>query len=95
MNTAEKSIAVIAIVMTITILVSLFLFPELRYLKPLLLTCSVGFLANIGLMFVVLRDIFLRPFPAVNHRYVWIGLVLFCWPAIPYYLARYGLKPRR
>lgn len=94
MNVIEKSVATLALIATVAILVSLFMFAELRSLKPLLLTCSAGFVINIGLMFVVLRDIFLRRFPTNHTRYFWIAMVLICWPTILYYLPRYGFKPR-
>lgn len=72
----------------------LLLFPELRQLNRLLAICLLGMVVNIGLMVIVLRDIFLRRFNNPNMRLIWIAVVLFIWPSIVYYIFRHGFRPR-
>lgn len=94
MNVFEKIYSVTAVVFAGVLLICLVLFPALRELNALLAICSIGFIINIGLMFIVLRDIFLRPFSNQNKKYIWLALVLLFWPTIIYYLPRYGFHPR-
>lgn len=94
MNIFEKTYSIFAIIFAGILIVCLALFQELRELNYLLAVCSVGFAVNIGLMFIVLRDIFLRPFGNQNIKYLWLVLVLLIWPTIIYYLPKYGFRPR-
>lgn len=94
MNALEKTYSIFAVLFAAGLIVCLILFQELRELNSLLAICSVGFVINIGLMFIVLRDIFLRPFSDPNKKYIWLALVLLFWPAIIYYLPQYGFHPR-
>ncbi len=94
MNIFEKFFSVFAIIFSITLITTLLTRPELRELNYLVPLCSVGFLFNVGLMSIVLLDIFRRPFSNVNTKYLWLALVLFIWPSIIYYVPKYGFKPR-
>lgn len=94
MNTWEKVYTVVAVVLAPSLVGLLLLVPELRQLDRLLALGLFGMVVNVGLMVVVLRDIFLRQFDLPNMRFIWIALVLLIWPSIVYYLLRYGFRPR-
>lgn len=93
MNTFEKIYACLAIVIALAIITALIVSPELRHLKPLMTICLGGFIVNIGLMYLVLKDILSRPFTDKNRRYFWMAMVLLFWPSILYYLPKYGFRP--
>ena len=94
MNIFEKAFALFAVAFAIGLITALLLVPGLRQMDFLIPACSLGFIINIGLMFIVLRDIFLRHFPDQNAKYLWLAMILFVWPSVIFYLLRYGLKPR-
>jgi hypothetical protein len=94
MNIFEKLYTVLAIIFTAAFIASLIYFPQLRQLNLLLPLSLLGLVINIGLMFIVLQDIYKRQFNSQRKKYFWIALVLLFWPAILYYLPRYGFHPR-
>lgn len=94
MNVFEKIYSLSAIGFAVALVILLFSFPEFRQLETLLRICLVGLIVNTGLVGIVLRDIFIRQFPDKNSRYLWLGLVLFIWPSIIFYLVKYGFWPR-
>lgn len=94
MNLFEKTYSILAIIFAILLIILLIVMPELRYIDKLLPLCTLGFAVNTALMFIVLRDIFYRPFRDIGTKYLWLALVLLIWPSILYYLPRYGFRPR-
>ncbi len=94
MNLFEKIYSIFAIVFAFVLIAILFIYPETRQLKILLPISLAGVIINIGLMFIVLRDIFYRNFSNPMHKYMWIAIVFIFWPAILYYLPRYGFTTR-
>ncbi len=94
MNTFEKLYSIFAIIFAMGLIVILFLYPDLRQFKVLIPLSLFGIIINIGLMFIVLRDIFYRQFSNPTSRYIWIAIILFFWPAVLYYLPKHGFKPR-
>lgn len=94
MNLFEKLYAVIAVIFAVILILSLILFPNLRQINYLLPISFIGFTLNVGLMFIVLRDIFLRTFESQTTKFLWMAAVLIIWPSIVYYLFQYGMKPR-
>ena len=94
MNSQEKTLCIGAILFAICLVAALIFLPELRELSTLIPLVGVGLAVNVTLAFLVLRDIFARSFPRSTDRYLWIFLILFCWPAIPIYLVRHGFRPR-
>ncbi len=94
MNIFEKMFSLSAIVFAVALIVSLIYFPPLRQLHLLFPISLLGLIINMALMYIVLRDIFLRRFNDQGTKYVWIALVLFLWPSIPIYLYKYGFRPR-
>lgn len=94
MSLIEKLFSIFAIISAFSLLTVLILYPEYRQLKILLPISLAGMLINVALMFLVLRDIFLRHFPSATQKYLWIFAVLFFWPTILYYLPRHGFRKR-
>lgn len=94
MNIFEKIYSLLAIIFAMALLVCLFSFPQLRQIDRLIPICLMGLIVNMGLMFIVLRDIFYRPFHNPGSKYVWLALVLLLWPSILFYLPRHGFRPR-
>lgn len=94
MKIPEKLFSIFAILFAISLLTILIIFPECRQFNTLLPLSLIGMLINVGLMFIVLRDISLRNFPSTSQKYIWVFIVLFFWPAILYYLPKHGFKKR-
>lgn len=94
MSLCEKLFSLFAVVFAFILVFTLVFYPEYRQLKLLLPLSLFGLIVNILLMFIVFRDIFLRPFATPNQKYYWLLIILFFWPAILYYLPAYGFKKR-
>ncbi|MBU1566007.1 MAG: hypothetical protein KJ630_10305 [Proteobacteria bacterium] len=94
MNIFEKAYSLLAIVFAVGLITIIILYPEFRRLERLILTSLIGFAVNIGLMFIVLKDIFMRRFNRQGTKYLWLAMVLLVWPSIIYYLFQYGFKSR-
>jgi hypothetical protein len=94
MNIFEKIFSLFAITFAAGLIAVLIYFPQLRHLNYLIPISLLGLVINIGLIFVVLRDIFSRQFSDQARKYFWIALVLIFWPSILFYLPKYGFRPR-
>ncbi|NOR26568.1 MAG: hypothetical protein GQ542_19685 [Desulforhopalus sp.] len=94
MNIFEKIYSLLAIIFAAGVITCLIYFPQLRQLDRLIPICLLGLVTNIGLMFIVLRDIYSRQFRDQGRKYFWMALVLLFWPSILFYLPRYGFRPR-
>ncbi len=94
MNSFEKMFSVFAVIFAFALLIVLIMYPETRQLYVLLPITLIGLLVNIGLMFVVLHDVFVRPFSPSSRKYFWMVVILLFWPAVLYYLPKYGFKTR-
>lgn len=95
MNTFEKIYCILAIAFALIFLATLYLVPETRRLGILLPAGLVGVAVNIGLIFIVLKDILSRRFRTPATGYLWIGIILLFWPAVLYYLPRYGFRKKK
>ena len=94
MNVFEKIYSLLAIIFAAGLIACLIYFPQLRQFDRLIPISLLGLVINIGLMFIVLRDIYSRQFPDQGRKYFWMALVLLFWPSILFYLPRYGFRPR-
>ena len=94
MNYFEKIFALLAILFSVALLLSLFCFAELRLPARLFPLALAGITVNAGLLFVILKDLFSRSFEDSNHRYFWLVALLLFWPSILYYMFRHGFRPR-
>lgn len=94
MSFLEKSYAIFAIAFALFLAGLFMLVPETRAFSILLPLSFGGLLVNVGLMFVVLKDIFTRPSLERKGKIAWTAILLLCWPAIPIYLVLHGFTPR-
>jgi hypothetical protein len=94
MGTGEKLYSIFAILFVIALTVVLILYPECRQLKILLPISLVGLIVNTILMFIVLRDIFLRGYLTFGQKVLWAVLTLLFLPVF-IYLPRFGFKARK
>lgn len=94
MGTFEKIYALLAIGCAVAIFWLLWAYPHYRQLHTLVPISLTGLLVNVGLMFIVFRDITLRQFARPTSKIAWIALLLIFWPAILIYLPLHGFRPR-
>ena len=94
MKTGEKLYSIFAMLFIIALTSVLILFPETRQLMILLPITLAGLLVNIIFMFIVLRDIFLRPSISTGQKILWVVLILVFWPTVLLYLPLLGFKAR-
>jgi len=94
MNFFEKAYSTFAVTFAMALIIGIFLFPQLRLPGILIPACLIGLAVNIGLIYIVLKDIFLRQFTHQTTRFLWLGTVLLIWPTIICYLFQHGFKPR-
>lgn len=95
MSLAEKLFSVIAIIYIISFGLILFRYPTVRQVTFLLPFSLVGVLFNIGLLFVVFKDIFSRSFQSPTARIRWAIVIFLFMPAILLYLPLHGFKKRQ
>ncbi len=94
MTTIEKIYSVFAVLMAIAFFALISLVPQTRELSTLLVLTAIAFAVNIGLMFVVFKDIYFRKFTNPTSKYIWFALILFLWPSVLIYLPLYGFRTR-
>lgn len=94
MSTLEKIYSAFAVIMAIAFFTVISLVPQTRELSNLLILTAVAFAINIGLMFVVFKDIYFRKFANPTSKYIWFALILFLWPTVLIYLPLYGFRTR-
>ncbi len=93
MSTAEKLYSIFGVLFGIGLIILLSMVPGTRELKFLLPLSFIGLLVNIGLIFVVLKDLFIRDSVDKTKKIIWTMVILVCWPAIVVYLFVHGFKP--
>lgn len=94
MSLLEKIFSVIAVSYIISFALFLVFYPAGRELKILLPFSLLGVGFNVGLLFVVFKDIFSRTFPSPARKILWIGAIFLFLPAILVYLPLHGFKKR-
>lgn len=94
MSLLEKLYSIFAIVFATGFIVLIFNVPSFQQLDRLLPLTAISLIVNIGLMFVVFKDIYSREFKNSTQKYIWFSLILFIWPAVLIYLPLYGFKDR-
>lgn len=94
MNRAEKLYSLMAIGCIGGLAFFLATSPAARELKYLLPLSLFGVAVNVGLLFVVFKDIFSRSFSSPWHKYFWVLIIFLCMPAVIVYLPMYGFKKR-
>jgi hypothetical protein len=94
MTTFEKTYSVLAIFFACALIQVLIFHPEYRQIHTLLPISLLGLLVNIGLMYIVFHDVYLRRFTNPAQRIIWIAILLVFWPAILIYLPMHGFHKR-
>lgn len=94
MSFGEKFFSLLAITYVSGLAAFLVFFPSVRELRYLLPLSLVGVAVNVGLLFIVFKDIFTRSFPSPTIKYCWIILIFIFLPAVIIYLPKYGFKKR-
>ncbi len=94
MNRIEKGYSIFSLIFIVLITVLLCSVPSTRSLTVLLPLAFVGVIINVGLLFVVFKDIFSRSFASEGRKYFWTLAILLFLPAVFIYLPRHGFKPR-
>jgi hypothetical protein len=90
----EKGYCLFAIFFAFGIGTLLVAVPESRSTGILLPLCFCGLLVNVGLMYIVLKDIFTREELDKTKKLIWTGALLICWPAVLVYLPLHGFQKK-
>ncbi len=94
MSLLEKCFSVTAIVYIVGFSLILIRFPTTRGFNILLPFSLLGIGFNIGLLFVVFKDIFSRTFCSPAQKILWVVIIFLFMPAILVYLPLHGFKKR-
>ena len=94
MNRAEKIYSLMAIGYIAGLAFFLFTSPGAREIKYLLPLSLFGVAVNVGLLFIVFKDIFSRSFSSPWQKYFWAVIIFLCMPAVVIYLPMHGFKKR-
>ena len=91
---SEKIYSVFGLLFAAGLLAMLVMVPETRQPSLLLPLSFLGLLVNVGLMFVVFKDVFTRWQFDRKRKIFWTTLLLLFWPAILIYLPLHGFRSR-
>jgi|GEM_PF-2445599 len=94
MSLSEKLFSIVGICFITGFATALAFFPQTRQLPYLLALSLLGVLVNVGLLYVVFKDIFSRRFDNPYARYLWTVVIFLCIPAVVIYLPLHGFKKR-
>ena len=94
MNRAEKLFSLMAIGYIAGLAFFLVASPAAREMKYLLPLSLLGVAVNVGLLFVVFKDIFSRSFSSPWKKYLWLLAIFLFMPAMIIYLPMHGFKKR-
>jgi len=94
MSRFEKIFSLFSLLYFITMAGVLFAIPAARTLQLFLPLAFVGVTLNVGLLFIVFRDIFSRTFYPESRRYLWVFIIFLFLPAVVIYLPMHGFRPK-
>lgn len=94
MSFSEKLFSLFGIGYITGLACALVCYPQTRQLPYLLPLSLLGVAVNVGLLYVVFKDIINRRFPRPHSRYLWIAVIFLFMPAIIIYLPMHGFKKR-
>ena len=92
MNRIEMGFSIFSVIFIIVMAVLLYSIPSLRSLTVFLPLAFVGVIINVGLLFIVFKDIFSRSFQPEGRKYFWVLAILLFLPAVLIYLPMHGFK---
>ncbi len=94
MTFVEKTYSIFGIVFAVALVTALVMIPEIRQPSILLPLSFLGLLVNVGLMFVVFKDVFTRWQFDRSRKVFWTVLLLLFWPAVMVYIPLHGFRER-
>lgn len=94
MSSIEKFYSVLAVCFVTGLAVFLIITPAARELKYLLPLSLLGVGVNVGLLYVVFKDIFSRSFATSGVKYLWLIAVFLFMPVIIIYLPMHGFRKK-
>ncbi len=94
MNNLEKTFCLVAVGYIIGLAVILVAAPFSRQMHYLLPLSLLGVTVNVGLLFVVFKDIFSRSFSRSREKYFWLLVIFLFLPAVIIYLPLHGFRKR-
>lgn len=94
MSLSEKLFSIFGVCYITGLTLALVFTPQIRQLPYLLPLSLIGVAVNVGLLYVVFKDIFNRRFDHACSRYVWVVVVFLFIPAIIIYLPMHGFRKR-
>ena len=94
MSASEKLFSVFGICYITGLVLALTFYPQTRQLPYLLPLSLLGVAVNVGLLYIVFKDIFSRQFAHAYSKYLWIVVIFLFMPMIVIYLPIHGFKKR-
>ncbi len=94
MSNLEKTFTLVAVGYIIGLAAILVAAPSSRQMHYLLPLSLIGVAVNVGLLFVVFKDIFSRSFSRSWEKYFWLLIIFLFLPAVIIYLPIYGFRKR-
>ena len=94
MNNLEKTFSLVALGYLIGLAIMLVAAPSSRQMHYLLPLSLLGVAVNVGLLFVVFKDIFCRSFSRTWEKYFWLLFIFLFLPAVIIYLPLHGFRKR-
>ncbi len=94
MSSIEKFYSILAICYVTGLAIFLIVTPAAREFKYLLPLSLLGVGVNVGLLYVVFKDILSRSFTTSGAKFLWMIAVFIFMPAIVIYLPLHGFKKR-
>jgi hypothetical protein len=94
MNRFEKAFAIFSLLFIIIMAGLLSMMPAMRSLAVLLPLAMAGVVINVGLLYIVFKDIFSRTFQPESRKYLWIIVIFLFLPTLIIYLPLHGFKPK-
>ena len=94
MSLSEKFFSIVAVGYIISFALFLVFYPTARELKILIPFSLLGVGFNVGLLFVVFKDIFSRRFASPARKILWTVVIFLFMPSILVYLPLHGFRKR-
>lgn len=94
MSLSEKLFSIFGICYITGLALALVFSQEIRQLPYLLPLSCIGVAVNMGMLYVVFKDIFNRRFAHTYSKYLWVVLIFLFIPAIIIYLPMHGFQRR-
>lgn len=94
MSLFEKVFSIVSLLFIVLMAGLLIAIPAARNLSVFLPLAFLGVAMNVGLLFIVFKDVFTRSFHPESKRYLWVVLIFLFLPVVVIYLPMHGFKPK-